>query len=74
VEQVADLLQVSAKSIYRWIKDDPTLPALRIGGTVRFHRERLQRWLRAREQGAPRMRRQMLPVAKSPTSKEPAGA
>jgi excisionase family DNA binding protein len=73
-ERVADLLQVSAKSVYRWTKDDPTIPALRIGGTVCFHRERLERWLRGREQGTPRMRRQMRAVAQSPTSKEPAGA
>ena len=48
---VADLLQVSEKSIYRWAAADPTLPTLRIGGTVRFPAERLLRWLRDREQG-----------------------
>jgi excisionase family DNA binding protein len=54
--QVGQLLQVSEKSVYRWVKTDPTLPALRIGGTVRFPRERLERWLREREQGRARPR------------------
>ena len=55
--QVGRLLQVSEKSIYRWAQADPSMPVLRIGGTVRFPRERLERWLREREQGRPRMRR-----------------
>jgi excisionase family DNA binding protein len=54
--QVGAMLQVSDKSVYRWLKDDPTMPALKIGGTVRFPRERLERWLRDREQGRPRLR------------------
>jgi excisionase family DNA binding protein len=49
--QIAELLQVSAKSVYRWAASDPTFPRLKIGGTVRFPRERLLRWLRDREQG-----------------------
>jgi excisionase family DNA binding protein len=48
---VADGLRVSEKSVYRWAASDPTMPALRIGGVVRFPRERLERWLRDREQG-----------------------
>ncbi len=57
-EQVGQMLQVSGKSVYRWLKDDPTMPALKIGGTVRFPRERLERWLRDREQGRARPRRE----------------
>ena len=56
-KQVGEMLQVKDKSVYRWLKDDPTMPALKIGGTVRFPRERLERWLRDREQGAARGRR-----------------
>src|SRR5215467_11052732 len=56
-KEVADMLRVSEKSIYRWAKDDPSMPMLRLGGTVRFPRERLERWLRDREQGRPLMRR-----------------
>lgn len=49
--QVASLLQVSPKTVYRWADTEPTLPVLRVGGTVRFPRERLFRWLQNREQG-----------------------
>ena len=50
-EQVAALLQVSVKSVQRWASNDPSMPVLRIGRTVRFPRERLLRWLKTREQG-----------------------
>ncbi len=55
--QVAVLLQVSEKSVYRWAQADPTMPVLRLGGVVRFPKERLLHWLRDREQGSPRMRK-----------------
>lgn len=54
--QLAALLQVSVKSVARWANSDPSMPVLRIGRTVRFPRERLLRWLRAREQGSGRAR------------------
>lgn len=54
--QVGTMLQLSAKSIYRLAKDDPTIPMLKIGGTVRFPKERLLSWLRSREQGRPQTR------------------
>jgi excisionase family DNA binding protein len=69
-DQVGDMLQLSAKSVYRLAKADPTMPALKIGGSVRFHRERLERWLRDREQGRPQMRRQVLSMAKPASEKE----
>ena len=56
-EDVAELLRVSVKSVFRWASEDPTMPALRIGRTVRFPQERLERWLSSREQGAGRSRR-----------------
>jgi excisionase family DNA binding protein len=61
---VAEMLQVSEKSVYRWANAAPTMPALRIGGTVRFPRERLERWLRDREQGRPT--RRQVPAAAKP--------
>ncbi len=73
-EQVAAMLQVSPKSIYRWAKIDPTLPMLKLGGTVRFPRERLLRWLRDREQGRPRIRRQMLSPRKATPPQGAVGA
>ena len=63
-EQVAELLQVSQKSVFRWAAEDPSMPALRIGRrTVRFPRERFARWLATREHGRGRPR---LTVAKDP--------
>jgi excisionase family DNA binding protein len=64
-EQVAKMLQLSAKSLYRLAKSDPTLPMIRLGrgknASVRFPRERLLKWLRDREQGrAHPMRQQVL--------------
>jgi excisionase family DNA binding protein len=50
-EEVAARVKVSPPTVYRWSLDDPSMPTLRIGRTVRFPRERLERWLRAREQG-----------------------
>jgi excisionase family DNA binding protein len=73
-EQVGELLQLSAKSIYRLAKADPTLPMLKLGGAVRFPRERLERWLRDREQGTPRTRRQVLSLPKYAPSQEPGDA
>jgi excisionase family DNA binding protein len=49
--QVAAMLQLSAKSVFRLAAADATMPQLRLGGSVRFPRERLLRWLRAREGG-----------------------
>src|SRR3989454_4051152 len=73
--QIAELLQVSEKSVYRWAAGDPTFPMLKIGGTVRFPRERILRWLRPHEQGGgqPR-RRQKVSGAKAKSGKEAAGA
>lgn len=72
-QQLAELLQVSVKSIYRWSADDPTMPVLRTGssrhtGAVRFPRERVLAWLRSREQGVGRhrqSRKQVLSAAES---------
>lgn len=55
--QIADLLQVSTKSVLRWALADASMPVLKIGGTVRFPKERLLRWLREQEQGRPAGRR-----------------
>jgi excisionase family DNA binding protein len=74
--QIAELLQVSAKSVYRWAAGDPTFPRLKIGGTVRFPRERVLRWLRDREQGPgrPRIRRPVRSLGKPLSAQEPVRA
>jgi excisionase family DNA binding protein len=48
--QLAEMLQVDAATVYRWAATDPTMPATRIGGVVRFHAAALERWLGARTQ------------------------
>lgn len=46
VRDVAGLLQVSEKTVYRWI-DDGKLPGYRIGGKYRFNRAELLAWATA---------------------------
>ncbi len=78
--EVAQILRVSVKSVYRWLRDDPSLPALRLAGTVRFPRERFERWLRDREQGParprrlPKQERELANLAAVKTSAAPAAA
>lgn len=76
--EVAAMLQLSDKTIYRLAKTDPTMPALKLGAgkkaTVRFHRARLERWLLDRLQGAPRMQRRVLSAAKPAEDKGSNGA
>ena len=50
--QVADLLQVSEKTVSRWSLQDASMPTLRIGRVVRFEREALMSWLRRRPTAA----------------------
>jgi excisionase family DNA binding protein len=52
--QVAELLQVSPKTVFRWAASGK-LPSVQIAGTVRFMpRERLLAWLQDRERRAGR--------------------
>jgi excisionase family DNA binding protein len=51
-EELAAKVRLSQKSIYRIMKDDPTFPYVRVGGSVRFPRERVLRWLAKRTQGS----------------------
>jgi hypothetical protein len=47
----------STKMLYRLADEDPSMPCLRVGRSVRFPRDRFIAWLRSREQGAGRPRR-----------------
>jgi excisionase family DNA binding protein len=47
--EVAELLQVDEKTVSRWSFEDPSMPVLRRGRVVRFHRERLMLWLERQE-------------------------
>jgi len=42
---IANLLQVSTKTVSRWALEDSTMPAMKIGRVVRFERAALMRWL-----------------------------
>jgi excisionase family DNA binding protein len=53
-EQVADMLQVDAKTVSRWPLEDPSMPVLRRGRVVRFPREWLLAWLERQEPRAAR--------------------
>jgi len=53
--QVGALVQLSAKSIYRLAEKDPSFPVVKVGGSLRFPRDRVLRWLADREQGRPRL-------------------
>jgi excisionase family DNA binding protein len=72
VDQVAKQLQVDPATVYRWAKADRTMPVFRIGGVVRFPRERLEAWLRAREQGEQHRRYQVLSSRKSAPAEDSA--
>jgi excisionase family DNA binding protein len=48
-EQLAELVQVSAKTITRWSLEDPSMPVLRRGRVVRFPKEPILAWLRRQE-------------------------
>jgi excisionase family DNA binding protein len=50
-DEVAARLKVSKPTVYRWSLGDPSMPTLRIGRSVRFPADRLEEWLRQREQG-----------------------
>jgi PTS system nitrogen regulatory IIA component len=50
VREVANLFQVSERTIYRWIKEK-AIPAYRIGETYRFHRSEILEWATARRIG-----------------------
>jgi len=43
--QVATLLRVHRSTVARWALEDASMPALRIGSTVRFEEAALMAWL-----------------------------
>lgn len=50
VREVAELLSVSEKTIYRWVKDG-SIPAYRVNEQYRFHRAELLEWATAKKIG-----------------------
>jgi hypothetical protein len=50
-DDTGKLMRLSPKSVYRLAKTDPSFPVTRIGGSLRFPRKRVLRWLAQRTQG-----------------------
>jgi hypothetical protein len=50
-EEFAAVIRKHPKSVYRLLKQDPTFPHIRVGGSVRIPRLRARRWLEARTAG-----------------------
>ena len=49
------MIQVSAKTVYRMVATDASLPATRFGRAVRFRADLLERWLAAHTQRSRRL-------------------
>jgi predicted DNA-binding transcriptional regulator AlpA len=50
-DDIGKIIKLSSKTIYRMAVKDPSFPSLRVGGSIRFPRDRVLRWFRDREQG-----------------------
>jgi excisionase family DNA binding protein len=77
VHEVASMLRLSEKSVYALVRDDAAkIPAVRLGGSVRFPKDRLLAWLRSREQGRAErpIRKRVRSTAKSAPRQEADGA
>jgi excisionase family DNA binding protein len=48
--QLAGMLQVDTATVYRWAATDATMPVTRVGGTVRFRVDAIERWLSSKTQ------------------------
>lgn len=54
-EEVASMMQVSMKTVYRMVATDASLPVTRFGRAVRFRTDLLERWLAAHTQRSRRV-------------------
>jgi len=52
VRQVAEMLGVSERSVWRWSSDGTLPPGIKIGAAVRWPQRALEDWLAKREQQA----------------------
>ena len=52
IKDVASLLQVSEKTIYRWVNDHK-IPSYKVNGQYRFKRDELEAWLQRSRQESP---------------------
>jgi len=54
--EVATMLRLSVKSIYRLAEQDATMPVIKLGGAIRFPQALLLKWLEQHTQGRSRPR------------------
>jgi len=52
VREVATMLGVSERSVWRWSATGVLPPGIKIGGCVRWPEETIRRWIRKREKEA----------------------
>lgn len=52
VQEVADLLRVSAGTVRAWVAKGEGPPAMRFGKQIRYRPERVMEWVREQEGGA----------------------
>jgi len=52
VREVAEMLGVSERSVWRWSATGILPPGIKIGGCVRWPEETIRRWIRKREREA----------------------
>jgi predicted DNA-binding transcriptional regulator AlpA len=55
-EETGRVIKLSGKSVYRLADKDASFPRVKIGGTLRFPREKVLRWIEQRTQGAAELR------------------
>lgn len=51
IEEVAEILQVSAQTLRRMLKEGTAPPAFRVGRQLRFEHTELQKWIAKRGKG-----------------------
>jgi excisionase family DNA binding protein len=55
VQELASMLKVRPTTVYQWMFRKVPIPSVKIGGTIRFRRSEIERWLIEKERE--RMRR-----------------
>lgn len=56
-EDVAELLDVTVRTLERWRRDGAGPPYVAFGGTIRYHPARVSAWVASHEQGTPSQNR-----------------
>ena len=49
--EVAEMLRISRQTLSKWRSEDKGPPFIQVGGSIRYNREAVQRWLDERTLG-----------------------